>query len=59
VVSHGDVITAILERVVERRVSDEKYYVIHPEPAALSVVDVKSRPFLILYNYHRKMSADF
>jgi broad specificity phosphatase PhoE len=59
VVSHGDVITAILERVVERRVSDEKYYVIHPEPAALSVVDVKSRPFLVLYNYHRKMSADF
>ena len=59
VFSHGVVITAILERVVERRVSDEKYYVIHPEPAALSVVDVKSRPFLILYNYHRKMSADF
>jgi alpha-ribazole phosphatase/probable phosphoglycerate mutase len=57
VVSHGDVITAMLERVVERRVDDEKYYVLHPEPAALSVIDVKGRPFLVLYNYRRKMFA--
>jgi len=59
VVSHGDVITAMLEGVVERRVSTEKYYVLHAEPAALSVVEIKSRPFLILYNYHRKMFANF
>lgn len=59
VVSHGDVITAMLENIVERRVSTEKYYVIHPEPAALSVVDVKDRPFLVLYNYRRKMFAGF
>ncbi len=59
VVSHGDVITAMLENVVERRVSSEKYYVLHPEPAALSIVDVKARPFLVLYNYRRKMFQGF
>jgi broad specificity phosphatase PhoE len=59
VVSHGDVITAMLERVVERKVSDQTYYVIHPEPASLSIVDVKDRPFLVLYNYRRKSFADF
>jgi len=59
VVSHGDVVTAILENVVERRVTDEKYYVIHPDVAALSIVEVKNRPFLYLYNYHRKMFANF
>ena len=59
VVSHGDVVTAILEGVVERKVSDEKYYVMHPDPGALSIVKVKDRPFLILYNYHRKMFEDF
>jgi broad specificity phosphatase PhoE len=58
-VSHGDVITAMLEHVVERKVSDEKYYVLHPDPAALSVVDIKERPFLVLYNYRRKMFAGF
>jgi alpha-ribazole phosphatase/probable phosphoglycerate mutase len=55
VVSHGDVVTAILEGVVERRVSDERYYVFHPDPSSLSIVKVKNRPFLVLYNYHRKM----
>lgn len=59
VVSHGDVITALLEGVVERKVSTEKYYTLHPDPAALSIVDIKNRPFLVLYNYHRKMFADF
>lgn len=59
VVSHGDVITAILERVVERYVSKEKYYVLHPEPASLCIVEVKARPFLVLYNYHRKQFAAF
>jgi alpha-ribazole phosphatase/probable phosphoglycerate mutase len=59
VVSHGDVITAMLEGVFERNVKDEKYYVFHPDPAALSIVEVKHRPFLVLYNYHRKMFADF
>jgi broad specificity phosphatase PhoE len=59
VVSHGDVITAMLEGVVERRVKAEKYYVFHPAYAALSIVEVKDRPFLVLYNYHRRMLAHF
>ncbi len=59
VVSHGDVITAMLEGVVERKVSTEKYYVLDPYPAALSIVEIKNRPHLVLYNYHRKMFADY
>ena len=59
VVSHGDVITALLEGVVERSESDEKYYVLHPDLASLSIVKVKSRPFMVLYNYHRKMFGDY
>ena len=35
-VSHGDVITAMLEHVVERKVRDERYYVFHPDAASLS-----------------------
>lgn len=59
VVSHGDVITAMLEGIVERKVSTEKYYVFHSEPASLSIVEVKNRPFLVLFNYHRKLLGDF
>ncbi len=59
VVSHGDVINALLEVVVERRVSDEKYYVIDTDPAALSILKIKDRPILILYNFHRKMFSEF
>jgi broad specificity phosphatase PhoE len=58
-VSHGDVITAMLEGVVERRVKTEKYYVFHPAYAALSIVEVKDRPFLVLYNFHRRAFAHF
>ncbi len=58
-VSHGDVITAMLEGVVERKVGDERYYVFHPEPASLCIVEIKDRPFLILYNYHRRQFAKF
>jgi broad specificity phosphatase PhoE len=59
VVSHGDVITAMLEGIVERKVTTEKYYVFHSEPAALSIVDIKNQPFLILFNYHRKLLKQF
>jgi len=59
VVSHGDVISAMLERVIERRVTTQRYYVMHPEPASLTIVEVKDRPFLRLYNYHRKQFADY
>jgi len=58
-VSHGDVITAMLEGVVERKVSTEKYYVLAPRPAALSIVEIKDKPFLIMYNYYRKMFANY
>lgn len=60
IVSHGDVITALLEVVVERKVSKEKYYVIHPDPASLSVISLEhDRPMLVLYNYRRKMFSKF
>jgi uncharacterized phosphatase len=55
VVSHGDVINALLEGVVERKISKEKYYVLDTDPAALSVLKVKERLIMILYNYRRKM----
>ena len=58
-VSHGDVITAMLEGVVERKVITEKYFVLEPDPAALSIVEIKDKPKLVQYNYHRKMFADF
>ncbi len=58
-VSHGDVITALLEDIVERKLSTEKYYVLHPDPASLSIVKLGDKPSLVLYNYHRKMFADY
>ena len=59
VVSHGDVISALLEDVVERKVSTEKYYVLHPDPASLSVIDVRNKPELVIYNFRRKMFSKF
>jgi broad specificity phosphatase PhoE len=59
VVSHGDVINALLEGVVERKVSAEKYYVLNTDPAALSILKIKERPILILYNFYRKMFSEF
>jgi broad specificity phosphatase PhoE len=58
-VSHGDVIAAMLERVVDRKIGDEKYYVAHPDPASLTIVELKDRPFLLLYNFQRKMLARY
>ena len=59
VVSHGDVINAMLEYVVERRVNAEKYYVLDTDPTALSIMKIKEKqPILILYNFHRKMFAE-
>ena len=58
-VSHGDVITALLEDIVERKISSEKYYVLHPDPASLSIVKVGDKPSLVLYNYRRKMFAKY
>jgi broad specificity phosphatase PhoE len=58
-VSHGDVITALLEDIVERKLSTERYYVLHPDPASLSIIRLGDKPSLVLYNYHRKMFAGF
>jgi phosphoserine phosphatase len=58
-VSHGDVITALLEEVVERKIASEKYYVLHPDPASLSIIKLGEKPSLVLYNYHRKMFAEY
>jgi broad specificity phosphatase PhoE len=58
-VSHGDVITALLEVIVERKTTTEKYYVLHPDPASLSIIKVGDKPSLVLYNYHRKMFAAY
>jgi len=58
-VSHGDVITAILEDMVERRPSTEKCYVLRPDPASLSIIRLADNPSLVLYNYHRKMFERF
>jgi len=58
-VSHGDVITALLEDIVERKPNTERYYVLHPDPASLSVIKLGDRPSLVLYNYHRKMFKDY
>lgn len=58
-VSHGDVITALLEDIVERKLSTEKYYVLHPDPASLNIIKVGDKPSLVLYNFHRKMFAGY
>ena len=55
VVSHGDPITALLQHVVERRIGNNSYYVLHPDPGSLSIIDFKDRPELVLFNYHRKL----
>jgi len=60
-VSHGDVITGYLHHVVERKIgSRNRYYVLHPDPGALSVIDFKEDiPKLVLFNYHRRLFEKF
>jgi broad specificity phosphatase PhoE len=55
VVSHGDPITALLQYVVERKTGNNGYYVLHPDPGSLSIIDSKERLELVLFNYHRKL----
>jgi broad specificity phosphatase PhoE len=54
VVSHGDPIAALLQYVVERKIGKKRYYVIHPDPGSVSVIEFKDKPELILFNYHLK-----
>lgn len=58
-VSHGDVLMALLHYVVEKKMTKNKHFVLHPEPASLSIFDLrKPRPELVLFNYHRRQFAD-
>ncbi|HYC26529.1 MAG TPA: histidine phosphatase family protein [Nitrososphaerales archaeon] len=58
-VTHGDVIVAYLQHVVERKEPGASYYVMHPNPGSLAVVEFTDRPRLGLFNYHRKMFDRF
>lgn len=57
-VSHGDVIVAFLQHVIERK-EGERGYVLHPNPGSLSVVQFTDRPRLVLFDYRRKLFAGF
>ena len=58
-VSHGDVIVALLQHVVERKNGHAGYYVLHPNPGSLSVVQFTDRPRLVLFDYRRKLFDSF
>lgn len=54
-VSHGDVIVVPLQHVAERKAGSKGYYVLHPNPGSLSIVQFTDRPRLVLFNYHRRL----
>ena len=58
-VSHGDVIVALLQHVIERRDGHAGYYVLHPSPGSLSVIQFTDRPRLVLFDYRRKLFESF
>lgn len=58
-VSHGDVIVALLQHVVERKNGGAGYYVLHPNPGSLSVIQFTDKPRLVLFDYRRKLFASF
>jgi len=58
-VSHGDVIVALLQHVVERKNGRAGYYVLHPNPGSLSVLQFTDRPRLVLFDYRRKLFDSF
>ena len=58
-VSHGDVIVALLQHVIERKDGRARYYVLHPNPGSLSVIQFTDRPRLVLFDYRRKLFASF
>jgi len=58
-VSHGDVIVALLQHVIERKDGHAGYYVLHPNPGSLSVIQFTDRPRLVLFDYRRKLFASF
>jgi len=58
-VSHGDVIVALLQHVVERKDGRSGYYVLHPNPGSLSIIQFTDRPRLVLFDYRRRLFASF
>jgi len=58
-ISHGDVIVALLQHVIERKDGHAGYYVLHPSPGSLSVIQFTDRPRLVLFDYRRKLFARF
>lgn len=57
-VSHGDVIVALLQHVIERN-NGHPYYVMHPNTGSLAVIQFTDRPRLVLFDYRRKLLAGF
>ena len=58
-VSHGDVIVALLQHVIERNDKQARYYVLHPNTGSLSVIQFTDRPRLVLFDYRRKLFEAF
>ena len=60
VVSHGDPIVSLLNHVVGKKIFRKRsYYSLHPDAASLSIVSLKGRPTLVLFNYHRKLLREY
>jgi len=58
-VTHGDVIVALLQHVIERKDGHTGYYVLHPNPGSLSIIQFTDRPRLMLFDYRRKVFESF
>ena len=58
-VSHGDVIVALLQHVIERKDGHAGYYVLHPNLGSLSVIQFTDRLRLVLFDYRRKVLGSF
>ncbi len=55
VVSHGDVIVALMHHIVERKIGPQnRYYVMHPDTGSLSTIEFGEKSNLLLFNYHRR-----
>ncbi len=58
-VSHGDPIAAFINHVIEREVAGKNYYVLHPNPGSLSIIECSDSSKLVLFNFHRRLFDDY
>ncbi len=58
-VSHGDPIAALLNYVIERDIAGKNYYVLHPDPGSLSIIEAGDTPKLVLFNFHRRLFDNY